>query len=89
MLPVVDLMKDPNEAAKQEAKMEHMLKLGEERLQGAGKAMEDAMAAMGNPEVMAEMTKMMKDPAFQAQIASMAKDPSFKTYVAAVSSHGW
>jgi hypothetical protein len=43
------------------------------------------MAAMGNPEVMAEMTKMMKDPSFQAQLAGMAKDPSFKNYVSAVS----
>jgi hypothetical protein len=43
------------------------------------------MAAMGNPEVMAEMTKMMKDPSFQAQLAAMAKDPSFKNYVSAVS----
>lgn len=67
--------------------MEHMLKVGEEKLkQGAGAAMEQAMADMANPEVMAEMAKMLKDPQFQAQLAAMSKDPSFKNYVAAVSS---
>ena len=70
-----------------EAKMEHMLKVGEDKLkQGAGAAMEQAMADMANPEVMADMAKMLKDPQFQAQLAAMAKDPSFKNYVSAVSS---
>ena len=80
-------MKDPSTAARLEAKMEHMLKVGEEKLkQGAGAAMEQAMADMANPEVMAEMAKMLKDPLFQAQLAAMTKDPSFKNYVTAVSS---
>lgn len=63
------------------------MKVGEEKLkQGAGAAMEQAMADMANPEVMAEMAKMLKDPQFQAQLAAMTKDPSFKNYVSAVSS---
>jgi hypothetical protein len=66
--------------------MEHMMKVGEEQLtKGAGAAMEQAMADMANPEVMAEMAKMLKDPQFQAQLAAMTKDPSFKNYVTAVS----
>jgi uncharacterized membrane-anchored protein YjiN (DUF445 family) len=80
-----EAMKDPNNAAAQEAKFEHMLKVGEEQLKkGAGKQLEEAMASMANPEVMAEMQKMMKDPQFLQQIQSMTKDPNFKSYVDAV-----
>ena len=82
----VEAMKDPSTAARMEAQMEHMLKVGGEQLKkGASSAMEEAMASMANPEVMAEMTKMMKDPNFQQQIAAMTKDPSFANYVSAVS----
>lgn len=38
-------MKDPNAAAKMEAKMEHMLKVGDEQMKkGAGAAMEEAVS---------------------------------------------
>ena len=64
MKHVGDMMKDPTKAAEAEAKMEHMLKVGENQLkQKAGDQMKEAMAAMSNPEVMAEVQKMMKDPA--------------------------
>ena len=80
------MMKDPARAAEAEAKYEHMMKVGNKELkEGAANVMEDAMAAMANPEVMAEMAKMIKDPSFQQQLADMAKDPSFKNYVDAVS----
>jgi len=80
-----DMMKDPKQAAAMEAKMEHMMKVGADQLKaGAGKMMDDAMAAMGDPKVMAEMTKMMKDPSFQQQLKQMAKDPSFKQYTDAM-----
>lgn len=82
----VDMMKDPSTAARLEAQMEHMAKVGADQLKkGAAGAMEEAMAAMGNPDVMAEMAKLMKDPSFQQQISAMSKDPSFKNYVSAVS----
>lgn len=82
----VDAMKDPSKAAEMEARMEHMMKVGDQELKkAAGNVMEDAMAAMANPEVMAEMTKMIKDPAFQEQLAAMAKDPNFKLYMESVS----
>eukprot|EP00980_Cylindrotheca_fusiformis_P007111 scaffold1489_cov194-Cylindrotheca_fusiformis.AAC.21 len=81
-----ELMKDPAQAAAMEAKLEHMMKVGSDQLNaGTGKMMEDAMAAMSNPEVMAEMTKMIKDPNFQANLADMAKDPTFKKYIESVS----
>jgi tripartite-type tricarboxylate transporter receptor subunit TctC len=81
-----DIMKDPAKAAEAEAKFEHMLKVGNNELkQAAGGVMEDAMAAMANPEVMAEMAKMVNDPGFQQQLADMATDPSFKSYIDAVS----
>ena len=80
------MMQDPSTAARSEAKLEHMLKVGQEKLkQGAAGAMEEAMAAMTDPQVMAEMAQMMKDPKFQERLAAMTKDPSFKNYVAAVS----
>lgn len=77
-----DMLKDPNAAAEAEAKMEHMLKVGNEQLKkNAGDQMKEAMAAMSNPEVMAEMQKMMKDPQFMQQVQAMTKDPNFKSYV--------
>jgi hypothetical protein len=81
-----DMMKDPSTAAQAEAKFEHMVKVGQGELKKhAGDVMEDAMAAMANPEVMAEMSNMIKDPEFQQQLAEMAKDPAFASYVEAVS----
>jgi len=81
----VEMMKDPAQAAAMEAKMEHMMKVGNDALKNqAGNMMEDAMAAMNNPEVMAEVAKMVKDPSFQQQLAEMAKDPQFKSYIDAM-----
>lgn len=81
----VEMMKDPARAAEMEAKMEHMMKVGNQQLKDkAGNLMEDAMAAMNNPEVMAEVAKMVKDPNFQQQLADMAKDPQFKSYIDAM-----
>ena len=81
----LDMMNDPAKAAEMEAKYEHMMKVGNEKLKSAaGDVMEDAMAAMNNPEVMAEMSRMVKDPNFQQQLAAMAKDPSFKSYIDAM-----
>ena len=83
-----EMLNDPNSQAAHEAKMEHMLKVGEETLKkNAGDQMKEAMNAMSNPEVMAEMQQMMKDPKFMQQIQAMTKDPNFKSYVDAVSWH--
>jgi tripartite-type tricarboxylate transporter receptor subunit TctC len=80
------ILKDPSQAAEAEARMEHMVRVGNDQMKkAAGGIMEDAMEAMNNPEVMAEMTKMMKDPNFQQQLNEMMKDPSFKDYGDAVS----
>jgi hypothetical protein len=77
-----DLLQDPNQAAKAEAKLETMAKIGQEQLKDqAGASMEAAMqAALTNPEVMAEMTKMLKDPSFARQLEAMTKDPQFRMY---------
>lgn len=80
-----EMLNDPNAAAKAEAKMEHMVKLGNEQLKnGAAAAMEQAMDAMKNPEIMAEMANMIKDPNFKQQLESLSKDPSFAPYIAAM-----
>merc|ERR1711862_711821 len=80
-----EMMADPAKAAAMEAKMEHMLKVGNNELKtAAGNVMQDAMAAMSNPEVMAEMKNMIQDPNFQQQLNSMAKDPSFSSYIEAM-----
>lgn len=80
-----EMSKDPNEAAKVEAKMEHMVKLGNDQLKNsAATAMEQAMEAMKNPEVMAEMSAMIKDPSFKQQLEALSKDPSFKSYIDAM-----
>lgn len=78
-------MEDPNEAAKMQAKMEHMMKTGNKELANDAKdTMSEAMQAMQDPSVMAEAARMMKDPSFQQQLSQMAKDPSFKKYVNAM-----
>jgi hypothetical protein len=80
-----ELVEDPNAAAHAEAKMEHMLKVGNDNLKnGAAAAMEEAMAAMNNPEMMAEMAKMAKDPNFKEQLAALSKDPQFQSYIEAM-----
>jgi hypothetical protein len=77
-----ELLKDPNTAAATEAKAEHMLKVGQDRLQkNAATAMQDAVQAMADPNVMAEMAKMIKDPNFNKQLEAMANDPQFKNYM--------
>lgn len=81
------IMKDPSKAAEMEARMEHMVKRGNDELKkGAANMMDETMAAMAqNPELINEMTKMMKDPSFQQQLSEMMKDPSFAHYREAVS----
>ena len=78
-------LEDPDQAAKMQAKMEHMLKVGQGAIKTEAKdTMTEAMQAMADPEVMAEAARMMKDPQFQQQLSQMAKDPSFKKYVSAM-----
>ena len=80
-----EMMKDPNAAAQAEAKMEHMLKVGNDQLKaGAAAAMEQAMEAMKNPEVMAELSAMVKDPSFMKQFEALKKDPQFQPYIEAM-----
>ena len=82
---VQDMMKDPGAQAQVEAKMEHMLKVGNDQLkQGAAAAMEQAMEAMKNPELMAEMAAMVKDPNFAKQFEQLKKDPNFQPYIEAM-----
>jgi uncharacterized protein YjgD (DUF1641 family) len=81
-----DMMKDPAQAARLEAQMEHMLKRGQDSLKkNAADSMTEAMGAMSeDPAVMAEAMKMMKDPDFQKNMAKMAEDPAFKNYIGAM-----
>jgi hypothetical protein len=68
-----------------EAKMEHMMKVGQEQLKkNAMQGVEGAMAAMNDPQVVAEMTKMLKDPSFAKQLKEMQNSPEFQQYVNAV-----
>ena len=82
-----EAMKDPNTAAKMEARAQHMIDVGNDQLKkAAGNSLEEAMASMANPQVMSEMAQMLKDPKTKQQLVEMMKDPSFKSYVDAVSS---
>merc|ERR1712238_551101 len=72
----IEMLNNPGKAAAMEAKIEHMMKVGNDQLKNAaGNVMEDAMAAM---------SKMIKDPDFQQQLSEMANDPSFKGYIDAM-----
>jgi hypothetical protein len=76
-----ELMEDPSTAAKMQAQMEHMVKVGKQQLKdGAGGAMKEAMEAMNDPEVFAEAMKLMKDPKFVKQLEAFTKDPAFANY---------
>merc|ERR1719375_1740650 len=79
------MMEDPDQAAKMQAKYEHMVKVGNDaNREDAKNTMTEAMQAMNDPKTMAQAAQMMKDPSFQDQMAKMAKDPSFKKYISAM-----
>jgi uncharacterized protein with von Willebrand factor type A (vWA) domain len=77
---------DPNTFAKMQAKVEHMVNVGQSELKK--KAKEDMAGAMdalySNPEVMEEAKKLVSDPNFASYIKEMATDPAFKNYLGAV-----
>ena len=76
-----EMLSDPNQSAAAEAKYEHMARVGEDQLKArAASEMEEAMAAMSNPEVMQQMVEMLKDPKFADQMAAMANSPDFAAY---------
>jgi hypothetical protein len=80
-----EMLNDPNKAAEAEAKFEHMQRVGNDKLkQNAMNDMEQAMAAMSNPDVMAEMTKMLKDPKFKETFDQLTKDSQFQNYIDAM-----
>lgn len=80
-----DLLQDPNTAAHAEAKIEHMVKVGQEQLkQNAASVMEQAMQSMNDPAMMEEMAKMVKDPNFTKQLQEMYKNPEFRQYIDAM-----
>jgi hypothetical protein len=80
-----EMLDDPNQAAAAEAKFEHMQRVGNDRLkQNAMNDMEQAMASLSNPEVMAEMTKMLQDPKFKETFENLTKDPQFQNYIEAM-----
>lgn len=80
-----DMLKDPNNAAKAEAKFEHMQRVGQDRLKDAAtNDMENVMASLSDPEVMSQMTSMLKDPKFKEQLAAMKQDPQMQSYIRAM-----
>jgi cell fate (sporulation/competence/biofilm development) regulator YmcA (YheA/YmcA/DUF963 family) len=52
--------------------------------QNAMNDMEQAMAALSNPDVMAEMTKMLQDPKFKETFEQLTKDSQFQNYIDAM-----
>ena len=46
--------------------------------------MEQAMAALSNPDVMKEMMEMLKDPKFKDTFAQLTKDSQFQNYIDAM-----
>jgi hypothetical protein len=76
---------DPNKAAEAEAKFEHMQRVGNDQIKkNAVTDMEQAMAALSNPEVLSDMVNMLKDPKFKDTFEQLAKDPQFQTYIDAM-----
>lgn len=80
-----DMFDDPSTAARMQAQMEHMVKVGQDQIKkGADDTMKQAMESMKDPAMMAEAVKMMKDPKFVEQLKELSKDPAFKNYQAAM-----
>jgi hypothetical protein len=80
-----EMLDDPNKAAAAEAKFEHMQRVGNDQLkQNAMSDMEQAMAALDNPDVMDNMIQMLKDPKFKETFEQVAKDPQFQSYIDAM-----
>merc|ERR1712174_80734 len=66
------VMEDPNEAAKLQAQMEHMVQRGEDSLtQKAGDTMKEALKSFSDPEVLSEAKKMFSDNKFKEQLQQM------------------
>ena len=77
-----DMLNDPNQAAAAEARMEQMIKVGNDQMKKKAASTVDAtMDAMSNdPTMMDTMAKMVKDPNFKKQLDEMMKDPAFRAY---------
>ncbi|KAL7575902.1 hypothetical protein ACA910_000703 [Epithemia clementina (nom. ined.)] len=78
-----EMLSDPNQAAAAEARMEQMIKVGNEEMKKKSMQTVDAtMDAMANdPEMVDSMAKMIKDPNFKKQLDEMMKDPNFRAYM--------
>jgi len=76
-----DLLDDPSTAARMQAQMEHMVKVGQDQLKkGASSSVQEAMNMMNDPEVFDEAMKMLKDPNFVKNLETFTKDPAFANY---------
>ena len=78
-----EMLDDPNKAAAAEARMEQMIKIGNDQMKKKSMETVDAtMDAMTNdPAMMDSMAKMIKDPNFKKQLDEMMKDPNFRAYM--------
>lgn len=78
-----EMLSDPNQAAAAEARMEQMIKIGNNQLKKQAMQTVDAtMDAMtSDPEMIDSMAKMIKDPNFKKQLDEMMKDPNFRAYM--------
>mmetsp|Transcript_17076 Transcript_17076/g.35346 ORF Transcript_17076/g.35346 Transcript_17076/m.35346 type:complete len:141 (+) Transcript_17076:431-853(+) len=78
-----EMLSDPGKQAEMEAKMEHMLKVGNDKIKKtAAGTLDSTMEAMlNNKDVMNDMAEMVKDPNFKKQFDEMMKDPSFRAYM--------
>lgn len=80
-LKTKEMMADPNQAAAAEAKVEHMVKVGDDMIKAdAEKEMEEALLSMSDPGVLEKITEMLKDPNFANSLLEMTRNPDFAVY---------
>jgi hypothetical protein len=77
-----DTMSDPTKAALEDAKLEHMAKVGtKKKIEIMLPTGSNVMDRRKNPAVMQEMMTMLQDPTkLKEQIKTLSKDSQFKEY---------
>jgi len=72
-----DALSDPATQGKMEATMEHMLNVGNQKLDSMNEGIQKAVNVLDDPEILAKTAKMMAQPDFQEKLGKMMQNPGY------------
>mmetsp|Transcript_4615 Transcript_4615/g.8990 ORF Transcript_4615/g.8990 Transcript_4615/m.8990 type:complete len:184 (-) Transcript_4615:129-680(-) len=72
-----EALKDPATQGKMEATLEHMLKVGNEKLDNVDQGINKALGALEDPDILAKTAQMMAQPDFKENLAKMMQNPGY------------